>query len=711
MSARRVLNACVLAVLLASFLAPTAEAGTDYAIVVAYENGTLGTLQVQSTSVQGAVARAKRMPRVAHAEADVVYTAALTPNDPLFPAQTQLTQVGMPAAWDTRTSAADVIVAVLDSGVDTDNPEITGNLWTNSGEVAGNGVDDDANGYVDDVHGWNFIEKNADPRPQLTPGATPAGLHHGTVVAGVIGAAGNNASGIAGMAWDVQLLPVRVLDSTGSGSTVTVAQGISYATAAGADVINLSFVGTGVSATLQSAIQAAHDAGVVIVAAAGNENVDVDVTPMYPACYSGVIGVGSVSASDLKSSFSNYGSCVDIVAPGENVTSTLLYAPASGYSAITGSGWYGTSVASPYVSGAAALVRAATPSLHADGVAAALRENAVSISALNPGYDGDLGSGRLHMTGVFASAQDVASQYANVLALPRAGDSPRVREYSAAGKLLRQFYGAPQKLRSGAVVRSGDVTGDGIADIITATLAGSDARVRVYDRTGKQIRSFLVFPTSYRGGVSLAVGDVNGDGMSEVVVSTETGSSHVRVFSGTGQLLQQFFAFTKQYRGGVSLAVGDVNGDGTGDIVAAKRSQEARITAYTYSGKVLASFLAFPRTYRSGVSIAVGDVTGDGVADIVAGAYRGSPTVRVLSRSGVLIRSFLAYDRSQTGGVSVAVGDVNGDGTGDIVTGTGPGAKPEVRVWGRAGQQRLQLFNAYTSRSRTGIDVSTVERL
>ncbi len=679
-----------------------------FSVVVEYADGHLETVQEYAANASAALEQAQQRTQGVHVELDVAYHLALVPNDPLFAAQVQLEQIGAPAAWDTRTDAGEVIVAVLDSGVDTSNPELASNLWVNPREIAGNGVDDDSNGYTDDVNGWNFVEDSADPRPQITEGATAAGLHHGTVVAGIIGAEGNNGVGVVGVTWNVQILPVRVLDSTGSGTTVTVAEGIRYATAVGADVINLSFVGSGVSPTLANAISAAQAAGVVIVAAAGNENLDVDTTPQYPVCYSGVIGVGSVNASDVKSSFSNYGSCVDIVAPGENVTSTLLYAPASGHTSPTGGGWYGTSVASPFVSGAAALIRASMPNASVENVEQILKSHAVSIAGSNPGFGDDLGAGRLSVSTLVADATVVAANRVSILTIPRAGDSPRVREYSDAGKVLQQFYGAPQKLQNGAMVRSGDVNGDGSAEVVTATLQGSDARVRTYSRTGQQLKSFLVFPSTYRGGVSLAVGDVTGDGAAEIVVGTQLGSSQIRVFSGDGALLGQFFAFTKQYRGGVSLAVGDLNADGVNEVLVAKRAGEARISAYTFAGKLTRSFLAFPRTYRSGVTVAVGDVTGDGQPDVVVGAVQGSPTVRVLSASGVLIRNYSAYDRAQTGGVSVAVGDVDGDGIAEILTGTGPGAKPEVRVWRKAGQQRSLLFNAYTSVSRTGIDVSVL---
>ena len=710
MKLQRWLSCWAVVVLVTAFAIPPQVAAAQgvFHTVVQYTDGRLSLVSGRGFSADDAAARQRLLPNVRWAEPNVTYHAAAIPDDPEYPLQAQLPQIGAPAAWDTRTDASSVTVAVLDSGVDTTNPDLAENIWTNPQEVAGDGIDNDANGFVDDVHGWNFVEDSNDPRPQLTTGATVAGLHHGTVIAGIIGARGNNSVAGTGVAWKANILPVRVLDSTGSGSTVTVAQGIAYAAKAGASVINLSFVGSGASATLATAIASAQAAGVLIVAAAGNENLDLDVTPQYPVCYDGVLGVASVSSEDVKSTFSNYGSCVDLTAPGENITSTLFYAPSHGYSAVSGTGWYGTSVASPFVAGAAALLQATVPALTANGIAAALEAQAASITAQNPEFTSDLGAGRLNLLTLLSTTVATSVARSNVVVVPSAGDSPRVREYNAQGKLLRQFYTGPSKSRVGASVVTADVTGDGVSEFVTGFQQGAEPRIRIHDRTGKQLRSVLAFPMSFRGGVSLAVGDVTGDGVAEIIVGTDTGSSQVRVFDVAGHVLQQFFAFGKVYRGGVSLAVGDVTGDGVADLVVAKRQSEARVTVFTATGKLQRSFLAFPTTVRKGVSLAVGDVTGTAAPEIIVGLWQGAPRTRVLTSAGKLIREFYAYDRALASGVRVSVGDVNGDGMADIITGTGPGAKPEVRTWANAGVTRTKLFNAYTAASRTGIAVNTI---
>ena len=154
-----------------------------------------------------------------------------------------------------------------------------------------------------------------------------------------------------------------------------------------------------------------------------------------------------------------------------------------------------------------------------------------------------------------------------------------------------------------------------------------------------------------------------------------------------------------------------MTGDGVTDIVVAKRQKEARVSVYSGTGKLQRTFLVFPTTVRQGVSLAVGNVTGTETPEIIVGLWQGAPRTRVLSSTGKLLREFYAYDKALTGGVRVGVGDVDGDGTVDIVTGTGPGAKPEVRIWANTGATRTKLFNAFTTQSRTGIQVNTISAL
>jgi subtilisin family serine protease len=343
---------------------------------------------------------------------------AAVPIDPLVKEQWYLDAIGMPAAWDFAKGSPTVTVAVLDSGIDISHPDLAERIWTNPREIAGNGIDDDRNGYVDDARGWDFVDDDADANPDVGPSVPRDGANHGTVVAGIIGAAGSNGVGVAGINWNVRILPLRVLDENGSGSTLDVVRAIRYAVAAKAKVINVSFTGPNYNETLAQALRDAHAAGVLVVAAAGNEGDtarggDLNVYPSYPGCYRGaageriVLSVASLDRDGLKSSFSSYGSdCVGISAPGERFFSTQVYRPAiAGFQEPYGDSWAGSSLAAPVVSGVAALLASLDPSLDADRLRAYLRATAQDVNAVNGPFAGHLGAGRVDAAAAVRAVQ------------------------------------------------------------------------------------------------------------------------------------------------------------------------------------------------------------------------------------------------------------------------------------------------------------------
>jgi len=257
-------------------------------------------------------------------------------------------------AWSIRTSASGAVVAVIDTGVDYDHPDLADNMWRNPGEVPGNGVDDDGNGFVDDVYGMDFCNSDSDPDDDDS---------HGTHCAGIIGAVGNNQRGVAGVCWDVQIMACKFLDSDGSGYTSHAIQCLNYAVQNGATVLSNSWGGGGRSQAMHNAIQTASNRGVVFVAAAGNESNDNDRNPSYPASYDlpNVISVAASDRNDGMASFSNYGrDSVHLGAPGVSILSTI---PSNRYASYSG-----TSMACPQVSGACALVSAHDPGLDAEGI-------------------------------------------------------------------------------------------------------------------------------------------------------------------------------------------------------------------------------------------------------------------------------------------------------------------------------------------------------
>ena len=289
------------------------------------------------------------------AEPDFLYHIAAAPNEQtyadgkLWHLNGAMGSIEAPAGWDTRHDASGVVVAVLDTGVMMTHEDLAANLWTNTKEIPGNAIDDDGNGYIDDVHGINSITGKGDPTDDD---------RHGTHVAGIIGAVGNNGKGVSGVAWNVQLMPLKFISSSGDGSNGDAVECINYAIQNGADIINASFGSPSASSTLQIALTAARAAGIIIVAAAGNETVNNDVTPSYPANYAldNIISVAATGATDQLEFYSNFGATtVDLAAPGAQILSTgnltnNEYSPLSG-----------TSMAAPIVSGVVALLKAQFP--------------------------------------------------------------------------------------------------------------------------------------------------------------------------------------------------------------------------------------------------------------------------------------------------------------------------------------------------------------
>jgi subtilisin family serine protease len=341
---------------------------------------------------------------------------ARTPNDPKYDEQWYLETVSAPAAWDITTGSSEVVVAVLDSGMDLNHPDLEGNLRTNPGEVAGDGKDNDGNGFVDDVHGWDFVEDDNTATPTVDAGYSEDGVAHGSVIAGIIGAVSNNNKGVVGMSWNVKIMPVRILDNFGSGTASAARKAIRYAIDNGADIINLSFTGEDMDTLFEEAVKSAYEANIPVVAAVGNLNgggLNLDETPLYPACFQEgdedyVIGVGATDEDDKKAEFSNYGSsCTDIAAPGVDIYNLMYQNSAWDFPVYYDGGWSGTSVASPVVTGAIALLKSVYPTMTVDAIRSVLQ---LSVDPLQDAtYRSSMGSGRLNIARAFEIAPAFAS--------------------------------------------------------------------------------------------------------------------------------------------------------------------------------------------------------------------------------------------------------------------------------------------------------------
>jgi subtilisin family serine protease len=345
--------------------------------------------QLQVVTVAGDAATAQA---TLEKDPDVLYVepnfktrlfAPVTPNDFEFDSLYALHNTGTgngvagddikaPEAWSISTGSPNITVAVIDTGIDFFHEDLRANLWTNPREIPGNGIDDDGNGFIDDVHGYDFVSDDADPFDDH---------FHGTHVSGTIGALGNNGIGVVGVCWQVRLMAVKAFNEQGNGDVASAVGAIHYAVANGARVINASWGLEDHSRALADAVAEAQAAGVIFVAAAGNSHT---ATAFFPAGYPGVIAVASVNNRDERSNFSNFGAHIALSAPGEQILSTV---PDSKYDSISG-----TSMSAPHVSGAAALILSRHAEFTASQVATILKNTTDFVKS-----ESYIGSGRLNI--------------------------------------------------------------------------------------------------------------------------------------------------------------------------------------------------------------------------------------------------------------------------------------------------------------------------
>lgn len=334
--------------------------------------------------------RLKADPDVEFAEPTHTFSSNQLPNDPFLSTSGTWGQpyqdlwglfaINAPTAWDTAHGDG-IVVAVVDTGVDYTHPDIAANIWTNTNEVAGNFIDDDGNGFVDDIRGWNFIFNDNDPRDDNG---------HGTHVAGTIAALGNNGIGVIGVAWHSQIMPVKALDNNGFGFDFTLAPAIIYAASNGADVINASWSSGSSSQSIEEAIQFATGLGTVFVAAAGNSS--QDATTSFPANSPEAITVASHDPFGNFSFFSDFGPRIDVTAPGEDILSLQAAGTFAGPPVVPGYiRMTGTSMAAPHVSGVAALILSGNPDYSSDLVRQIIR-----VSNTSAPFDSRFGAGKLN---------------------------------------------------------------------------------------------------------------------------------------------------------------------------------------------------------------------------------------------------------------------------------------------------------------------------
>ncbi len=454
-------------------------------------------LVAPGVSAEGMRAWAGRTQTIVSIEPDRALSTLAIPNDASFGTLWGLNNSGRspgvgnsdinaPEAWETTTGSRSVVVAVIDSGVDYTHPDLAANVWTNPREVAGDGIDNDANGFVDDVRGWDFANADADPMDDDG---------HGTHVSGTIGAVGNNAIGVTGVNWRVSIMGLKFLDAEGNGYTSDAVAAVKYATRMRRDfgvnvvAINASWGGETRSTALANAIAAAGRAGILFVTAAGNESSNNDRTPSYPANLSddSVIAVAATNHSNRLAAFSNYGSTtVDLAAPGVGILSTV---PGGGYASFSG-----TSMATPYVTGTVALMAAANPRATAAEIRSALLATVTPVAALSgkvatgglldaaaavraitqpaPTPERAITTLRRDAGDTLPRAQSVVATTGSVMLASRIDDGPRGRRDV---DLFRVSLAAGQRLTIDVAARS------------LATPSTLDSYLRLFDSKGRQL--------------------------------------------------------------------------------------------------------------------------------------------------------------------------------------------------------------------------------
>ena len=505
---------------------------------------------VSPNAVDSVLAKLRQDKRVRYAEANAVVQIDATPNDPAYGNLWGLDNGGQtingwpgtpdadidaPEAWNTTQGSSAVTVGVIDTGVDWSHPDLASQIWINPGEnctgCRTDHLDNDHNGYVDDWHGWDFV--NDDNNPTDDHG-------HGTHVAGTIGAVGNNGLGVTGVAWNVGIMPLKFLNAQGSGTTADAVSAVLYAAQNGAEITNNSWAGGEYSQALADAIAVADARGSLFVAAAGNDGSDNDLEPTYPASYElpNVVSVAATSNSDDVAYFSNVGHrSVDLGAPGVDIYSTW---PGGSYRYLSG-----TSMASPHVAGAAALLEAEFPSAGALGLKALLLDSVdpnaelanasttggrlnvgtaaacstqpqLWIESPTPGFSVDVGE-PISLSAIATNCADASgvavtgtANGAPIELIPR-GDGLYTGTYApdARGPVTISFTAAAggaslTRTVAGSSKQAYSISPGGPPVTVTTTASGENAEVRFNGRAGERVSLGLSGSTMGAAQVSLS---------------------------------------------------------------------------------------------------------------------------------------------------------------------------------------------------------------
>ncbi len=653
------------------------------------------------------------------------YRALWTPNDPDFPLQWNVAAMNVPAAWDADQAEPshggdpNIVVAVLDTGVAYEDwqsfkqlPDFNQtSFWTNPHEIAGDGVDNDQNGFVDDIHGWNFV---------AATGHANDDNGHGSHIAGIIAASTDNAAATAGIAGRTTIMPLKVLDSNGDGTTATIAAAIQYAAAHGANVINLSLGGDNDDPLLHEAITNAVAQGVVVVGASGNSGAG---TVSYPARYPEVVSVGATQYDGTRAAYANYGADLELVAPGGNLTvdqnddgqpDGIPSQTCTDHTCAAFETYYyvGTSQAAAHVSATVALLEACgAPS---GTIRSTLNATATDLGPA--GRDDEFGYGlvnaaaALNAAGCQSQAPDppgaitaTASAKEKTPVWPNQPSPylhPQFSWSGPAGVIYRVSWSkgsrSLQSRRQTAATFTPTLAGEGVytlkVNVIDALerespmvsfdyryrapvlVIGSGRTVRLLSAALKTLRTLtpnLKQPTPL---VQASGGPWSTDYSNRLMISASAGGSTLSILDTKGRSLKTLTPFGKKFTGQMTTAVLHNPADQP-LLVVATATGGAALAWYTADGKAMGRDLLY-RSYRGGLGLGAADFDADGTDELMVSQVGGSE-VRVYDQQRRRMSVMTPLGKKYAGGWLATTADGNHDG------------KPELFLLSRSGRSRM----------------------
>jgi len=624
-----------------------------------------------------------------------------TPNDPQISQQWALAKVNATQAWDVvhGDTTKRVIIAIDDTGVYFNNPDLQANIWINTPEDinhngifdAGdiNGQDEDGNSYNDDVVGWDLGTADNNPEEEEPT--------HGTHVAGCASEVTNNGIGGAGLGYSAKIMCVKVANA--SGQLTQGYQGLVYAADNGAHIINCSWGSPSSSSYGLNVCNYVNSIGVLIVCAAGNDDYWTPPYINYPSYYTSCFAVASSSPEDIKSSFSNYGAWVDISAPGQDIYTT--YGP-TGYTTLSG-----TSMASPIVAGLAALLKAQNPSWQNTDIVARLQATAVDIDSLNPSYQGMLGAGRIDAYAALAlgrypnfalvsHGETLISDDGDGVVNPGESISVRVTliNYWATGHNVVAKLRAPAGITvTDSISNFGTFDGDGAtrdnsSDLfaltfdqaivpgqygLTLSISSDDPSYREIEFPVRVTLEKAHFPMSLSESIESnpLIFDINFDGIKEIIIGCNDNKVYAIEPDGsnlTGWPVEGIDDFS------AGAAVGDLEHDGDYEVVA--NTKNGAIYAWHANGTLVTGFPVFTDSTMYAIPV-LGDLDNNGDLEIIAASY-GAKKIFIFNHDG---SAFGTWPYTGTSGWygSVALGNIDSD--------------PELEIVAGGFDQKIHAFN------------------